>query len=351
MYTISIPELKELLSHTAFRQRQPVMIWGQPGVGKSQAVAQVTAAHGGQLVDIRLSQYDSVDLRGIPSAENGITVWNVPSTLPFKGNPTFDENLPCIVLFLDEINSAAPSVSAVAYQLVNDRRVGEHELMDNVVIIAAGNRETDKGVTNKMPTPLANRFRPHVEVGLDVDAVCVHFQEIGLPEIGVAFLQFRKHLVSTFIVEKDGHPTVTLNKAFATPRTWEAALGYYADPHMPESIKRIAMAGTIGTGEAGEFWGFVKTYDQISTIIPQIMKDPVRAPVPDEQSMLYAVTVALSGRMDTQTLGLIHTYLKRLQPEYVMLAWMLATKRDESLMSTPEFIDFSKRYKEVFQNN
>lgn len=351
MYTISIPELKELISHTAIRMRQPIMIWGQPGVGKSQAVAQVTAAHNGQLVDIRLSQYDSVDLRGIPSPENGLTKWNVPSTLPFKGNPMFDEASPCIVLFLDEINSAAPAVSAVAYQLVNDRRVGEHELMDNVVIIAAGNRETDKGVTNKMPTPLANRFRPHVEVGLDVDAVCVHFQNIGLPDIGVAFLQFRKQLVSTFIVEKDGHPTVTLNKAFATPRTWEAALGYYADDQMPESLKRIAMAGTIGTGESEEFWGFSKTYDQIAAIMPAVMKDPLKAPVPEERSMLYAITVALSGNMNHQTIGTIHTYLKRLEPEFVMLAWMLATKRDEALMATPEFIDFSKRYKEVFSNN
>lgn len=350
MYTITLPELKQLLAHTAFRMRQPVMIWGQPGVGKSEAVAQVTADHNGQLVDIRLSQYDSVDLRGIPSPENGLTKWNVPSTLPFKGNPLFDEASPCIVLFLDEINSAAPSVSAVAYQLVNDRRVGEHELMDNVVIIAAGNRETDKGVTNKMPTPLANRFRPHVEVGLDVDAVCVHFQNLGLPQIGVAFLQFRKELLSTFIVAKDGNPTVTLNKAFATPRTWEAALKYYADPAMPESLKRIAMAGTIGTGEAEEFWGFVKTYDQISTIIPAVMKDPVKAPIPDERSMLYAVTVALSGDMRKETLSLIHTYLKRLEPEFVMLAWMLSTKRDESLMASPEFIDFSKRYKEVFTN-
>ena len=157
MHTIDHKQLVSFLSEVAFDLDQPVMVWGQPGVGKSDAVRQMAEAKGAVLVDIRLSQYDSVDLRGIPSVESGLTRWNMPATLPFVGNPDFPTDRP-IVVFFDEINGAAPAVAGVAYQLVLDRAAGEHKLLPNVRIVAAGNREGDKGVTNKMPLPLANRF-------------------------------------------------------------------------------------------------------------------------------------------------------------------------------------------------
>lgn len=352
MHSITIPELKATVRHVVFEEREPLMIWGQPGVGKSEAIAQLAREFKAHLVDIRLSQYDSVDMRGIPDVQFSQTVWNPPSTMPFKGNPNFDETAPFIVVLFDEINSAAPSTSAVAYQIVNDRRCGEHELMDNVVIIAAGNRETDKGVTNKMPTPLANRFT-HVEVTLDVEAWVDHATEIGLHPIGIGFIQFRKPLLSTFIVQKDNNePSVTLNKAFATPRTWRKALKYFASPTMPDEIKRIAMAGAVGTAEAQEFWGFVDTYQSIQKLIPAILKTPDTADVPSdtETGVRYAVTIALSGMMSAKNAKAIHTYIKRLDAEFVVLCWQLALKRDDSLFGTPEFMQFSSEYKKVFTN-
>lgn len=349
MHTINIPTLKATVSHIVFDEREPLMVWGQPGVGKSQAINQVCIDHKAVFVDIRLSQYDSVDMRGVPDVQFGQTVWNPPSTMPFKGNSAFDETAPFICVFFDEINAAQPSVSAVAYQIVNDRRCGEHELMDNVVIIAAGNREGDKGVVNKMPTPLANRFT-HVEVGLDAGAWCEHAAEIGLDPIGIGFIQFRKPLLSTFIVDKGGTPTVTLDKAFATPRTWEKALKYFASTTMPDAIKRVAMAGAVGTGPSEEFWGFVDIYSKIKDLVPSIMKDPESAKIPPERSFIYALSVALSGNMSAKTIGPIHKYLKRLDAEFVVLAWLLATKRDDSLFGTNEFMDYSKQYKAVFSN-
>ena len=66
------------------------------------------------------------------------------------------------------MNSAAPAVQAAAYQLILNRRVGQYTLPDNVYIVAAGNREADKGVTYRMPSPLANRF-VHLEIKVDFD--------------------------------------------------------------------------------------------------------------------------------------------------------------------------------------
>lgn len=342
MQTISIDHAKALVQHVSFELKEPVMLWGAPGIGKSALAAQLADENNAQLVDIRLSQYDSVDLRGIPvpDTKRGLTVWHAPSTLPFVGNDAFSDTDP-VLLFLDEINAASPAVAAVAYQLINDRSVGEHKLKDNVVVLAAGNREGDRGVTNRMPLPLANRFT-HVEVDVDVDGWCVWAQSQGLPAEGMAFLQFRKALISTFDPQKPA-------KAFATPRTWVKALKYYAS-NMPLHVKQAAMSGAIGEGTAAEFWGFVDVWKSIAGIVPKIIASPKTVDVPTEPSMQYAVTVALSGAMTLDTVGAIHLFLQRMAPEFVVLSWQLAIKRDVKLLQSPEFLDLSKRYRAVFQS-
>jgi hypothetical protein len=361
MQTISIPDFIDTIHHVGVRQREPIMGWGKPGVGKSEgvraAVAQMLTSVGlafdgpgyragatpettcDRLVDIRLSQYDSVDLRGIPVPHEGMTVWHAPVTLPFKGNPNFVEDKTPILLFLDEINSAAPSVAAVAYQLINDRSVGEHRLMDNVVVVAAGNREQDRGVTNRMPTPLANRFT-HFEIDVDVDAWCYWAQQAGLPAEGIAFMQFRKPLLCTFDPQKP-------DKAFATPRSWKKALTYFADPHMPEHIKQAAMTGAIGEGPAAEFWGFVDVWQKMPKM-SDIEAKPDTVKVPDEAAMRYAVAVAISGTMTPKNTGPFSIYLERMDPEFAVLAWQLAMRRDPTVSGTNEFIAFSKKFRAIF---
>lgn len=341
MHTISIPSFKQMINHVGFRLHEPVMCWGPPGVGKSEAVQQAAIENNATLVDIRLSQYDSVDLRGIPvpSKETLRTIWFAPSTLPFKGNAAFTPGKP-VLLFLDEINSAAPAVAAVAYQLINDRRVGEHELMDEVTVVAAGNREGDRGVTNRMPLPLANRFT-HVEVDVDVDAWCEWAQGAGLSPVLVAFMQFRKPLLNTFDPSKP-------DKAFGTPRTWAKVSHYHTDPQMPEHIKHAAIAGAVGSGQAAEFHGFVEVWSKMIPIA-EIIANPDKAPVPKEAAMTYAVTIALSGSMDATNVDKCWVYLQRLSPEFAVLAMKLAMQRDGQIRTTNAFIDFAKKMKAIWQ--
>lgn len=339
MQSLTIPTLKQFLDHVAIRLREPVFVWGQPGVGKSEAIHQLTQSVNGTLVDVRMSQYDSVDFRGIPAPNDATatTVWYMPATLPFKGNPAFDglDDRP-IILFLDEMNSAAASVQAVGYQLVNDGRVGEHVLRDNVVVIAAGNRETDKGVTTRMPTPLANRFT-HVEAIVDPDAWCFWAQDAGLDPVGIAYIQFQKSDLSTFDPSKP-------EKAFATPRTWAKALRYYSDGAMPEHIKMAAMDGAIGPGVAAKFWGFVDVWRKMPSI-KDIIANPLKVDVPTEPSMQWAVSIACSGAMTTQTTAPLHTYLKRIGDEHLTIAWQLSLKRDPKLHATPQFVEMGKLLK------
>jgi MoxR-like ATPase len=78
---------------------------------------------------VRLSQLDSVDLRGIPSIKDSRTVWMPPIFLPTEGVG---------ILFLDELNSAPPSVQAAIYQLMLDRKIGEYSMPEGWRIVCAG---------------------------------------------------------------------------------------------------------------------------------------------------------------------------------------------------------------------
>jgi hypothetical protein len=85
-------------------------------------------------------------------------------------------------------------------------------------------------------------------------------------------------------------------------------------------------------------------------VIPpkKIAEDPLGTPVPEEASMRYATAVSIAGAMSGKLLAPLYTYLKRLPPEFVVLAWQLAQKRDQRLYEAPEFVDFTKRYRSIF---
>ena len=136
------------------KKKRPLFLWGPPGIGKSDIMQQITDdLEKAFLIDIRLSLWDPTDVKGMPyyAVNDNTMKWAPPVELPVEA---LAKKYKTIVLFLDEMNSAAPAVQAAAYQLILNRRVGTYKLPDNVVIVAAGNRETDKGVTYRMsPCP------------------------------------------------------------------------------------------------------------------------------------------------------------------------------------------------------
>lgn len=342
MHTITIDQMKQVLEHGVLDLNEAVMFVGQFGAGKTAAVAEFCRERGRHYHPVLLGQYDTVDLKGTPWAGDlgggyMATVWHPASTLPFKGNPNFPTDRP-IILFLDEITSATVPVMGVCYQVVNERRLGEHELLDNVYIVCAGNRESDKGIVTRMPMPLCNRMTWY-EIGVNLEVWCAWCQKAYGPAgaIFVAFLNFRKPLICTWDPAKP-------EKCVATPRTIEKAIRYFLST-MPHDIKVASMAGAVGDGWTAEFWGFHDSWKQISKMMAQIHKDPLKAPVPDEASLQYAAAIAISGSMNQKTVAALYSYLVRMPPEFVVLAWQMATKRDRTLYETQTFVDFSKRFK------
>lgn len=185
----------------------PLMIWGAPGIGKSDLVRQTAAATDRPLIDLRLSQLEPTDLRGIPVHVDERVRWVPPEELPDA-----ERDGPVGILFLDEINAAPPAVSAAAYQLILDRRLGQYRLPDGWMIVAAGNRLDDRGITYAMPAPLANRFM-HVELQVDVDVWLNWARREGISERLTDFLDNEPHWLSHFDAEQE-------IAAFPSPRSW-----------------------------------------------------------------------------------------------------------------------------------
>jgi|TARA_B100000035_G_scaffold80289_1_gene67283 hypothetical protein len=268
----------------AFKKKRPVFLWGPPGIGKSDIIAQITRSLGNShLIDIRLSLWEPTDIKGIPyfDSNQGKMVWGAPSELP-------DEELASkydhIVVFFDELNSAPPAVQAAAYQLILNRGVGQYKLPDNVIIVAAGNREADKGVTYRMPAPLANRF-----VHLELDVVFDDWFEWAVDNKQhkdvVGYLQFAKQDLYDFDPKSP-------SRSFATPRSWSFVSELIDDEDTDESTTTDLVAGSIGEGLAVKFMAHRK----VAANMPNptdILLGKVKEIKPVEISAKYSLTVSL----------------------------------------------------------
>ncbi|UCE89557.1 MAG: MoxR family ATPase, partial [Pseudomonadota bacterium] len=258
-----------------------VMLWGPPGVGKSQMVADIAARHDAPLIDIRLSQMEPSDLRGIPFREAGLVEWAVPAMLPDEKRHGADG-----ILFLDEITSAPPSVSAAAYQLILDRRLGEYRVPDGWAIFAAGNRQGDRGVTYTMPAPLANRFS-HFDFDLNLDDWVAWAYANGIDERVIAFLRFRPDLLFEF---DPAHNPV----AFPSPRSWEFAHRALQKFGNQPQLLPGALQACVGPAAGIELNAFVENLDQMPDLDAIVRGEAV--PAPKEIDLQYAVASALVGR-------------------------------------------------------
>ncbi|MCB1734741.1 MAG: MoxR family ATPase [Gammaproteobacteria bacterium] len=259
----------------------PVMLWGPPGVGKSQMVSQIALRHGVPVIDVRLSQMEPSDLRGIPFRVENHVEWAIPAMLPDAERHGSEG-----ILFLDEITSAPPSVSAAAYQLILDRKLGEYEVPEHWAIFAAGNRQGDRGVTYQMPAPLANRFS-HYEVDTHLDDWVAWAYANGIDERLIAFLRFRPELLFDF---DPAHNPV----AFPSPRSWEfahRALQKFGDT---ADLLLGTLQGCVGPAAGIECKAFVDNLDQLPDIDAILRGEEVG--VPKEIDLQYAVAASLVGR-------------------------------------------------------
>ena len=263
----------------AIKTRRPVFLWGPPGIGKSDIVKQIGEDTKREVIDVRLALWEPTDIKGIPyyNSDLGKMTWAPPAELPVNEDST-------AIIFLDELNSAPPAVQAAAYQLILNRKVGTYTLPKGVDIVAAGNREGDRGVTYRMPAPLANRFI-HLEAKVDFD----DWQDWATlnnihPEV-VGYVGFAKQDLYDFDPKSP-------SKAFATPRSWAFVSDLLNDDDVDIDTLHNLVAGAVGDGLAVKFMAHRKIAGRLPKA-EDILSGKVKDLQIKEVSAMYSLTVSL----------------------------------------------------------
>ncbi len=288
---------------TLVEQKIPTFLWGAPGIGKSSIIKEIAKSKEVAFIDLRLALMDPTDLKGIPfyDKETHSALWAPPAFLPRDGKG---------ILFLDELNVAPPALQASAYQLILDRAVGEYKLPDGWAIVAAGNRQTDRGVTYKMPAPLANRF-VHFEMEVDSDDWREWAYQNGIDPRLIAFLGYRKEALFNFDPKSD-------EKSFATPRSWE-----YVDKILKSSIESSllldSICGAVGKEVGVDFVSFLKVAQKLPDV--DAILEGKSYQYSDEVDTLYVLSSMLVAGVlqNKEYLDNVLHYTLNLQSEFAVL--------------------------------
>ncbi|MEO8039838.1 MAG: AAA family ATPase [Betaproteobacteria bacterium] len=326
----------------------PVMLWGPPGVGKSEIVRDLAVGAGVGLIDLRLSQLEPTDLRGIPFRDGAHVQWSVPAMLPDASRHGARG-----VLFLDEINAAPPTVTAAAYQLILDRRLGEYAVPEGWALFAAGNRQGDRGVTYAMPAPLANRFT-HYEVDPHLDDWIVWAHGHGVDARVIAFLRFRPELLFDF-------DPARMPVAFPSPRTWvyahRALQKFAGDP----LLLLEGLQACVGKAAGAELNAFLEHMARIPDVDAIVRGESER--MPETIDLQYGVAAALVRRAmrahRTPEAGAIYGHILRYARRFpqremgVMLVTDMQRCVGRPLIEIPEFGEWADSIGELvlFERN
>ena len=310
------------------KAKQPVMVWGPPGVGKSQIAQQVAADMNSEYLDVRALLLDPVDLRGIPwRDEHNRTRWAPPAFLPPE------DSIYNHLINLEELPAAPPMVQAALYQLVLDRACGEYRLPDGAAMIACGNRISDRGVSHRMPTPLASRL-VHIDLKVDLDEWTAWAATNDLAPEVIFFIQMKPDLLHQF------DPT-NEELAFPCPRTWEFVSNVLqAKNGLPAISERAIYRGTVGEGAAIEFCAFLKIWRELPH--PKtILNDPKGAKIPENSSALLALCGSLYRYATDVNMDAIVTYATRLRPEVGEFLIGSCIRKDPQLQYTKAWVNWA----------
>ena len=307
------------------RANIPTMIWGPPGIGKSQIVYQTAEALNAKLFELRANLFDPVDVRGglkVVEQQDGTykTKYGIPEDYPesdYTGN---------VVLLVDELPNAPKATQNALLQLILDKKIGTYTLPPGTAIVAAGNRSIDRAAVHEMPTPVKNRFA-HYEVEPNVDDWAAWAIRKGINPTIISFVRYRPTLL---------HSLDSRENAVPTGRAWEMVdrkLPYMGGTPDDEFY---GVASIIGDGPAGEFIAFKQTADKMPDL-DKIISSPHSVNVPDDPSILFAVSGGLAARSDENNFKDIMAYAKRMPAEYQVVLVRDSLAKDRDLVKTPAF--------------
>ncbi|MEU8967321.1 AAA family ATPase [Streptomyces sp. NPDC048491] len=292
----------------------PVLLWGEPGIGKTAALTQLAAALDLPLTTVIASVHEPSDFSGLPvvgddPAEQGIPMappdWAVRLVRAGRG-----------LLFLDELSTAPPAVQAALLRLVLERRIGALQLPPGVRIVAAANPPSSAADGWELSPPLANRF-VHLQWTHDHEVVVRGlggtWPRAALPRLTPAKLpdavDFARRAVCGLLAARPklvhqlpGSET-RRGGPWPSPRSWEMTLrliAFATAADVSRDVLSMLVRGTVGDGPGLELLASV---DRMDLPDPEaLLADPASAELPERgdlrQAVLDGVVAAVRQRPD-----------------------------------------------------
>lgn len=328
---------------TLLQSNHPVWIWGPPGIGKSSIVKQTAAELDLELIDVRSVTLMSVDVRGIPTVQDGITTWNPPEFLPRTGSG---------ILFLDELGQAETSVQKAWLQLTLDRCVGNYKLPKGWKIVAASNRVTDNAGVRKILEPLRGRFI-HLNLETDTEDWLWWAAKNNLLHQVRYFIAFRPSLLS------ENKPSPVENSGWPAPRAWHIlsdTLQLFGE-EWPEMVadRRLAelVSGIVGEGASTEFSEFVRIGQQLPSA-QEILKQAATFPIPTSKhslcwALIGSVVDYVSHNESKKLIEQAFILADRLPKEFSILMVKDLHAACKQIAGHPSFVSWATKYYDVFK--
>lgn len=294
----------------------PVLLWGEPGIGKTAALTQLAASLGLPLTTVIASVHEPSDFSGLPIVGEDPAVRGVPMAPPRWAVDLVRAGRG--LLFLDELSTATPAVQAALLRVVLERRVGALRLPPGVRIVAAANPRASAADGWELSPPLANRF-VHLHWTHDRDVVVRGLGGVWpraeLPRLEPARLaeavDFARRAVCGFL---DARPTLIhrlpstetrRGGAWPSPRSWEAALTLLAfgtAAAVSREVLDLLVRGAVGDGPGLELLAHL---DRMELPDPEsLLADPAAAELPERGDLrlaaLEAVVAAVGARPERE---------------------------------------------------
>ncbi|MFF3208875.1 AAA family ATPase [Streptomyces sp. NPDC002962] len=292
----------------------PVLLWGEPGIGKTAALTQLAEALDLPLTTVIASVHEPSDFSGLPivgddPAEQGVPMappdWAVRLVRAGRG-----------LLFLDELSTAPPAVQAALLRLVLERRIGALTLPPGVRIVAAANPRGSAADGWELSPPLANRF-VHLQWTHDHEVVVRGlggtWPRATLPRLDPEKLpeavDFARRAVCGLLaarpklVHQLPSSEARRGGAWPSPRSWDMTLSLIAFATAAGSARDVLsllVRGTVGDGPGLEL---LASLDRMDLPDPEtLLADPASADLPERgdlrQAVLDGVVAAVRARPD-----------------------------------------------------
>ena len=328
MQTVTATDLKQEIRDN-MRIGLNTMIWGGPGIGKSEIPQQVANELNIPLLDFRANLFDPVDVRGIPYTRDDLSVasgaMKITSWAPPDIFPSEETHGPRGLFMIDELPTAPPATQNAFLQLLLTRQVGNYKMPDGWSCLAAGNRLTDGASVYQMPSPVRNRLM-HYELEPSLDAWCEWALKNEVNTTLVSFMRYRPNLLYSFKADE---------YAFPTPRSWSFVdKRLRLTKNMDDSRLFFGIAGAVGTGPAGEFLAFAKIADKLPDI-DNLIANPSSYMPSEDPAVLYALTGAVASRAKESTLENIMKLGKKIPTEFQVVLVKSILAIDKTLFNQP----------------